>query len=111
MLEVHTMNDRTVLTPQDLKEASSGDVVEVGAILPSDPSATHATFESLSGDYRASIPLEVARTQGRILLEEDGSLRLRVEEGDTLCWNVKALERIRLTVGKEPDSVPENPPH
>ena len=111
MLEVHTLNDRKVLTPQDLEEVSSGNVVEVGVILPSDLGATHATFESLSGDYRASIPLEVARTQGRILLEEDGSLRLRVEEGDTLCWNVKALERIRLTVGQEPDSVPKNPPH
>jgi hypothetical protein len=74
------------------------------------PIATHATFESVSGEYRASIPLGTGPGQGRIRLEED-TLRLRVEEGDTLCWNVKGLERIRYTVGKEPDSVPENPPH
>lgn len=88
-----------------------GSAVVVGDILGDDSSATHATFESVAGDYRASIPLAVARRQGRLLVEPDGSVRLRVEEGDTLCWNVKDVGTIRLTVGPEPDSVPEDPSH
>lgn len=104
------MSGRGRVTRQELERLAANGIVEAGELLPPDSVATHATFESVSGDYRASIPLEVARAQGRILLQE-GALRLRVEEGDTLCWNVKGLERIRYTVGKEPDSVPENPPH
>jgi hypothetical protein len=110
MLEVHTLSGRSSMTRQELDQLASDGIVKAGELLPPDPIATHATFESVSGDYRASIPLELARAKGRIRLEED-TLRLRVEEGDTLCWNVKGLERIRYTVGKEPDSVPENPPH
>jgi hypothetical protein len=110
MLEVQTLSARRTVSLEELERLASDGIVEAGQVLPPDPDATHATFESVSGEYRASIPLGMARVQGRILLEE-GALRLRVEEGDTLCWNVKDLERIRYTVGKEPDSVPENPPH
>ena len=110
MLEIHTLSRHMTLSLEEIEALASDGMVEVGELLPVDSDATHATFESVSGDYRASIPLGVARAQGRILVE-GGVLRLRVEEGDTLCWNVKELERIRFTLGKEPDSVPENPPH
>ncbi len=86
------------------------DRLAVGALLTDRGEATHATFESTGGDYRASIPLETVTDKGVVELDE-GGLRLRVVDGDTLCWNVKDLGRIRLTVGPEPDSVPENPPH
>lgn len=92
------------------KKAREGRI-RVGDLLAEDPISSHASFESSAGDYRASIPLEVARRQGVVILEHDGSLRLRVEDGETLCWNVKDLGRIRPTVGPEPDSIPADPPH
>lgn len=81
-----------------------------GGLVEDRGDATHVSFETESGDYRASIPIDVACEQGVIYLHQD-SLRLRVEDGATLCWNVKDVARARLTVGPEPDSVPENPPH
>lgn len=88
-----------------------GAELTVDQVVAAHPEATHATFESADGDYRASIPLEMARRQGRLSVEADGSVRLRVEDGDTLCWNVKDVGTIRLTVGPESDSVPDNPSH
>ena len=65
----------------------------------------HATVHAGADGYTASIPLsDLAR----------GSLtdgRLVVDGGRTLCWNVKDVVRIEVTVGPRPDSVPENPPH
>lgn len=110
-LAVESGTGRTSWSEAELRAVASEGRIPVAAVVPEDPDSTHATFESLSGDYRASIPLAVARRQGVMILDEFGSLRLRVEDGDTLCWNVKDLERIRLTDGPEPDSVPENPPH
>lgn len=93
----------------DLSEIGDGAEVPVRLLLPDSAGATHASFESVAGDYRASIPLDVVRSQGVVLVGED--LRLHVRNGRTLCWNVKDLGSIRLTVGSEEDSVPENPPH
>jgi hypothetical protein len=69
----------------------------------------HATVVAGDG-YRASIPLSVLRSGG-VIAVEDGSFRLRVVDGTTLCWNVKDVAQIELTVGKAPDDVPPDPPH
>ena len=69
------------------------------------PGTDHATVHAAGDGYTASIPLtELARgtlTDGRLV----------VDGGRTLCWNVKDVIRIEVTVGPRPDSVPENPPH
>lgn len=96
--------------------------VPVGALLdrvdlPAD--ATHVTAVSDDGAYTASIPLDDARSGGRLYVGDVGTLgrsmggpfRLIVHEGSTLCWNVKAVGEFRLTDGPEPDSVPESPTH
>lgn len=84
-------------------------------MLQIDPAADHVTVESGDGHYRASIPLEEVRRGGWLLLgqpeEQGGPLRLVVEQGRTLCWNVKGVAVLRFTAGPEPDSVPENPEH
>ena len=67
--------------------------------------ADHATVVSAVDGYRASIPLDDLR---RGVLA-DG--RLTIPDGRTLCWNVKDVVRIEVTAGKQPDDVPENPPH
>lgn len=100
------------LGADELRRAADGEGrIRVSDLVEAGTEATHATFESADGTYRASIPLEVARAQGVVLLGEAGDLRLVVEDGETLCWNVKDLGRIRVTVGKEADSVPAQPPH
>lgn len=73
------------------------------------PAATHATIVSGDG-YRASIPLQILRDGGMFSVE-NAELRLRVLDGDTLCWNVKGVARIEVTVGKQPDDVPAKPGH
>lgn len=110
-LEIEAPTGKRRLPLDRLESQATGGRIAVGDLVEGDPVATHATFESSSGDYRASIPLDVARRQGVVVVEETGTLSLIVEDGETLCWNVKDLGRIRLTVGKEPDSVPADPPH
>ena len=114
-----TGGDRRWARPE-IAALADGDRVAVAALLGDVGAATHASFETESADYRASIPLDVLRDQavlvhavgGEPLADEDGGpFRLLVPDGDTLCWNVKGVARIRLTDGPEPDSVPENPPH
>ena len=82
--------------------------------------ATHCTVISAGGDYRASIPLDSLRNGGRLAFglgdgplpeQLGGPYRLTVAEGSTLCWNVKHVETLKLTVGPEADDVPANPPH
>ena len=96
--------DGAVETPfrTDSRTAAVRDLL--AAARPS-PDADHGTVISAGDGYRASIPLEdLAR----------GSLadgRLTIPDGRTLCWNVKDVVRIEVTVGPEPDDVPENPPH
>lgn len=110
-LEIETLDDQTLVPFDELERRSAGGRVSVGSLLDGGTGATHATFESSAGDYRASVPLDVARTKGVVILEPTGGLRLVIEDGETLCWNVKDLGHIRLTVGREPDSVPEVPSH
>ena len=63
-------------------------------------------------DYRASIPLSDLRNGGRLeQVGADGSLRLTVEQGSTLCWNVKDVAAFVVTADKAPDSLPEKPTH
>jgi len=69
------------------------------------PGADHGTVHAGGDAYRASIPLADLRRG-----ELDGG-RLTIPGGRTLCWNVKDVVRIEVTRGKQPDSVPENPPH
>jgi hypothetical protein len=71
--------------------------------------ADHATVVSRDG-YRASIPLPMLRSGGIVTIE-NGGYRLRVEEGRTLCWNVKDVVSIELTVGRAEDDVPQRPTH
>jgi len=76
----------------------------LAAASPS-PDADHGTVFAAGDGYRASIPLAEL---------ERGSLadgRLTIPGGQTLCWNVKDVVRIEVTVGPQPDDVPENPPH
>ena len=109
-LTVDTFGERREWTADELASLACGGRLRVSEVVADHPRATHATFSSRDG-YRASIPLGVARRQGVLFLQADGSIRLRVEDGATLCWNVKDLGEVRLTVGAEPDSVPESPVH
>jgi DMSO/TMAO reductase YedYZ molybdopterin-dependent catalytic subunit len=83
------------------------------------PTADYCSVGSDDGLYRASIPLADLERGWLIYRDGDGPLsrsrggpfRLVVEVGRTLCWNVKGVAEMRVTMGPEPDSVPENPPH
>lgn len=110
MLHIQAGSATWTVPPEELEQRADRGRIPVRELVDANSPATHATFESSDGTYRASIPLDVARDRGVVLLE-GVDLRLMVEDGETLCWNVKDLGRIRLTVGKEPDSVPADPPH
>ncbi|HDH03216.1 MAG TPA: hypothetical protein ENH15_03100 [Actinobacteria bacterium] len=73
--------------------------------------ATHVTVVSKAEAYRASIPIGVLVDRGRMVMAQDGSVRLLVPEGRTMCWNVKDVATLRVTVGKELDDVDDNPTH
>lgn len=90
-------------------EATPGRIAVVLDRAGPKPAASHATVVSADG-YRASIPLRMIR-DGGVLSVEDAGLRLRVLDGDTLCWNVKGVERIEVSVGKQADDVPAKPQH
>ena len=96
--------DGAVEAPQRLT-TRTGAVADLLAMARPDPGADHATVVSAGDGYRASIPL-VDLARGSLT---DG--RLTVHGGRTLCWNVKDVVRIEVTVGPRPDDVPENPPH
>lgn len=71
-----------------------------------------ATVASTDGEYTASIPTADLVSGGLLLLDDAGGpLRLVVAQGSTLCWNVKHVGSITATATRQPDSVPENPPH
>ena len=70
---------------------------------------THVTVIASDG-YRASIPIQTLRTGGLLSLE-DGGWRLKVVDGDTLCWNVKRVVGLQPTRGRADDDIPENPNH
>jgi DMSO/TMAO reductase YedYZ molybdopterin-dependent catalytic subunit len=99
---------------------ASGRAVPVGSVIDATETAAFVTFESGDGLYRASVPLRAALDNGLLLIgttadglpaQSGGPVRLVVPDGDTLCWNVKNVTELRVTAEKEPDSVPENPPH
>jgi len=89
-------------------------VIPVGVVLAdASPTgaATHVTVVSGGQRYRASIPIEELIEKGRLIMADDGGLRLLVPDGRTLCWNVKDVAMLRVTGGKELDDVPDNPTH
>lgn len=69
------------------------------------PQADHGLVHGGLDAYLASIPLTDLRN-GELT---DG--RLVIHGGRTMCWNVKDVVRIEVTVGPRPDSVPAKPPH
>lgn len=95
-----------------------GAAVPVSAVF--ETNLPYATVASSDGAYTASIPTADLRSGGLLLVgdpehplqpDEGGPIRLVVTEGSTLCWNVKAVGSITATPARQPDSVPENPPH
>lgn len=62
------------------------------------PDATHATVESRSGQFRASIPL-ASLADARL-----SAGRLLIDNPPTRCWLVKDVGRIVLTSGPQHDS-------
>lgn len=66
------------------------------------PSGDHATVRSGDGLFAASIPLDVLRHG---LLDADGRLELR--DPPTKCWLVKDVRHLEITVGRQPDSLPD----
>lgn len=97
-----------VLRP-GLVEAASARIAPLLEQAEPGETATHATVVADDG-YRASIPLAALRDGGELSVEDD-SLRLRVIDGKTLCWNVKNVVAIDVSVGKQPDDVPPKPKH
>ncbi len=96
--------DGEVERPLDIEDRSGrvADLLEQASPLHR---ADHATVHAADDGSTASIPLEDLRRG--VLIDR----RLTVEGGRTLCWNVKNVVRIEVTVGHRPDSVPERPPH
>ena len=88
---------------------SPGPVSDILDAVPLADHITHVTVIAADG-YRASIPVETLRIGG-VLSVEDGGWRLRVIDGDTLCWNVKGVVSLEPTRGKVADDIPENPSH
>lgn len=114
----------TSLAHTDLRGLAGADgvvaVADVVDVSGDGARATHCTAISRDGSYRASLPIATMLSAGRITVlrngrvldaAQGGPLRLTVVEGDTLCWNVKHLEELRLSIGALPDDVPANPPH
>lgn len=95
-----------------------GNALPVSAVLDTD--RPWVTVTSSDHGYTASIPASQILTAGWLLVgstdrplseEEGGPIRLLVDDGDTLCWNVKHVGSLRATSVREPDSVPERPTH
>lgn len=100
----HLVVDGRVEAPWSSEERSGPVADFLSAARPID-GADHATVVSARDGYRASIPL-TDLVRGRL---DNG--RLTIPDGRTLCWNVKDVVRIEVTVGKQVDDVPEKPPH
>lgn len=66
------------------------------------PDADHGSVHSGDGLFTASIPLDVLREASI----DDGG-RLQIDDPPTRCWLVKDVRRIELTVGRQPDSLPD----
>ncbi len=88
----------------------TGVALPVAAILATE--LPFVTVASETGDYTASIPTPDLVDGGLLLFDDAGGpVRLVVADGSTLCWNVKHVGSLRATPEREPDSVPEDPPH
>jgi DNA-binding beta-propeller fold protein YncE len=96
-----------VLDTDVLPVAAVDGVLHLGAALAV-PDGRWVTVRAGSDDYVASIPSD-AFTLGAELTV--ATRRLMVREGSTLCWNVKDVRRIEVGDERQPDSVPEKPPH
>jgi hypothetical protein len=88
---------------------TSGSVADILDGVQLSEGITHVTVIASDG-YRASIPIQTLRTGG-VLSVEDGGWRLKVVDGDTLCWNVKGVVGLEPTRGRVEDDIPENPSH
>jgi DMSO/TMAO reductase YedYZ molybdopterin-dependent catalytic subunit len=122
MAELSTMPS-VVDDAATVAEGASGRAVRIAEVIEAaapTASATHCTVVGDAGAYRASIPLATLLTGGWLAFALDGKalpgdrggpFRLTVAAGDTLCWNVKRVEELKLTDGPEEDDVPANPPH
>ncbi|MFQ5555884.1 MAG: molybdopterin-dependent oxidoreductase [Acidimicrobiia bacterium] len=110
----------------DLESVSEGAVgagvriADIVSVAGPEADAAHCTVISADRSYRASVPLSQLVGGGWLATSLDGAplpvarggpFRLTVADGTTLCWNVKDVGEFRFTVDREPDSVPENPPH
>jgi DMSO/TMAO reductase YedYZ molybdopterin-dependent catalytic subunit len=94
----------------------SGSGVRVKAVIGKAKPASradHATFHSSDGKFAASVPLTEAIERGILVYKRDGSplsptkggpVRLVIPQGDDACANVKAVNRIEITVGKGKDT-------
>lgn len=105
----------TELQPS-LRPGPAGAGVAVGDLLDgADASASHVTVVAHGDGYRASIPIDQLVGHGWLLVDDPdgpaGAFRLVVEDGDTLCWNVKRVATLRVTDHAESDDVPANPTH
>jgi DMSO/TMAO reductase YedYZ molybdopterin-dependent catalytic subunit len=110
-------------SPAEAVEGVVGSAVAVRDVLAPaepDPEATHCTVIAAGGSYTASIPLADLRAGGWLSYAVDGGplppgaggpYRLTVAGGATLCWNVKQVAELKVTVGGEPDDVPAEPTH
>jgi DMSO/TMAO reductase YedYZ molybdopterin-dependent catalytic subunit len=109
--------------PEEPVEGVVGSAAAAGDVLARaepDREATHCTVIAAGGSYRASIPLADLREGGWLSYAVDGGplppeaggpYRLIVAGGATLCWNVKQVAELKVTVGAEPDDVPAKPTH
>jgi hypothetical protein len=95
------------LDPDALEAAADDGVVHLGALLGVPP-GRWVTVRAGADDYVASIPAESFTVGAELTV---ATRRLMVREGSTLCWNVKDVRRIEIGDERQPDSVPENPPH
>lgn len=95
-----------------------GIAVPVASIMSTD--LPWVTVASADGAYRASIPSATLLEGGRLIVgtsdaplseDEGGPIRLLVADGETLCWNVKDVDSLVATETRQPDSVPDDPPH
>ena len=113
---VRSVASPSALAPPAAVAARLQDLIGLAAV---DDSADHVSVVSSDASYVASIPLAEAFAGGLVFVGSDTSLaasvggpfRLVVNDGHTLCWNVKDVGELRLTRGKERDSVPERPTH
>jgi DMSO/TMAO reductase YedYZ molybdopterin-dependent catalytic subunit len=115
--------------PGTIEDVATVAAEAVGAAVPAaalvalaqpEADVRFCTVISADGSYRASIPIDdfveggwLAFGLGESPLPEDagGPLRLTVVRGNTLCWNVKDVGRLRFTSDPEPDDVPAKPKH